>query len=316
MKGGHGNVQRRQCEAQKQGGAAKQPDQRGRGGIGIQVLRRAEQMPQIHRRKVRHGQPVHQKGDPACEQTRGKLVGPLGGLQQREGRVPRAGQPLLHGGGGEQAVGLERVQPAAHSRDQGRICAVAEPEQTYVGAALAAHDGLIQAERLRAQMTAQQAGVGAHGLGERVLGPARGALYLGLGGAARFAAFDLKGSRPAAREEQQAKAVEQQLYRGGQLRTAPDRGMVDRPVQNGLEQTLRRAGRQILPQRAQNQAADRVAGGETVEEVEKGGVSAHLQRAGAEISRAVKLQAQICIGEGGTVHAQASFCLFAIACPA
>ena len=287
MEGRHRHVEPRQQEGQRQGSQAEQTQEARGDRVGIGILGGAEQQTEVHRGQIAHGQTVHEQADPPGQQAAGELVRPLGILQQRQGQTAPSGHGGLHGGWREQVAGVETGQPVLQPGHDGRVRQPLNVDEGDVRSALPPRRRLPDLEALAAQVAAEQAGVGAGGLAEGVLRPARGALDLRFGGAALLSGLDLEGQGNALRQTEDGKAVEQAADRVGCVGTALRHRAADRAADRRLRQLIRGSSRKA-GQRADHGLGDLAARGQTVQKIENAVLPADAQPPAAEVRRAGK----------------------------
>ena len=146
MENGQGYIESRKEQARQQGSKAENTDAGGGKIVPAQILGAVHQAAQIHRGQIAQGQAVHQKAHPPIQKPQAEGVGPLGILEQREGRCPGAGNRFLHRTGGKEVVYINGMQTAFHSLHQIRSGDAVQPGNRHIGQAFAPHLRLVQAQ--------------------------------------------------------------------------------------------------------------------------------------------------------------------------
>ena len=255
MKYRQSDVKSRQNQPQNQGPIPQYPQKGCAEIVPAPVLRAFHEITQIRGGKIAQRQAIHQQPYPSLQKPGTEFIRPLGILDQWESRLSGASNVFLHGGGRQEAVHVDLFQTAPHPLDQRFIRQPLDVGHGHIGQGSPSHLGLPEPQLRGAQMAANQAGIGADGLHEGILGAFDGILHLRGGNTPLFPGLDLEGNGSGSREQDHAEAVDQlprhriqilARVRHAVIDVAQQRLVIERPgrlagqiVRNGAEHIFR-----------------------------------------------------------------------------
>ena len=209
MKHRQSNIESRQQQADQKRAIAEHTNTGSGNIVPAQVLRAFHQAFQIHRGQISQRQAIHQQSHPTVQQSKAEGIRPFGVLQQRECSSPGPGDVFLHRTGREKAIHINGIQAGFHPLHQFRSSDAVNPGNRHVGQAAAPHLCLVQTQCRSTQVTADQAGIGADGFHQAVLGPFDSIFHLRRRRAPLLSGFNLKSDCPGARKQHHAKTIDQ-----------------------------------------------------------------------------------------------------------
>ena len=229
------DVDRRELHREERRGVAQNREETGKRRGARAVLRRAQQPRERRRQQKAHRHPVGDEPHAPAQQRVGKLVRALGVLQKREDRPRLPDELRLQIALGQHRLRFERLKPVHHRLHERFRRGAFYIKYGDARLALRAERGLANAQLRRRESAADDAGVHAQRLHERVARALDALFRLRLRDRAADGGLDLEAERHArGLKDQRGKARREEGRDFFGLGFAHERAGVDRAVEDAL----------------------------------------------------------------------------------